>query len=165
VETHDRRADGGAVIGFLRPPPPCRQPVSPTLRWLRFRSRVVESGTPVQAYGRFGVVSMVEESWVPDACTLPSAERPLRVAEFDALFERALRSVERLDRRRLRLVVGGMWEAELRDLIARESSCCSFFTFTVVRDGGGLVVEIAVPPVHESVLDALAARLTRGSRH
>lgn len=106
---------------------------------------------------------MVEESWVPDACTLPSADRPLRVAEFDALFGRALHSVERLDRRRLRLLVGGTQEAELRDLIARETSCCSFFAFTVARDGERFVVEIAVPAVHESVLDALMARLTCGS--
>jgi hypothetical protein len=107
---------------------------------------------------------MVEESWVPDACTLPSPERPLRVAEFEALFGRALHSVERLGRRQLRLVVDGTWEAELRELIARESSCCSFFAFTVARDGGEVVLEIAVPAVHESVLDALAARLTRGPR-
>ena len=30
-----------------------------------------------------------------DACTLPTAERPLRLAEFDELFATAVRRVER----------------------------------------------------------------------
>jgi hypothetical protein len=28
----------------------------------------------------------IPDDWAPDACTLPTAERPLRVAEFDDLF-------------------------------------------------------------------------------
>jgi hypothetical protein len=32
-------------------------------------------------------------TWVPDACTLPTEEVPLRVAEFDALFASTLRRV------------------------------------------------------------------------
>lgn len=27
-----------------------------------------------------------DQGWAPPACTLPAAERPLRLAEFDALF-------------------------------------------------------------------------------
>ncbi len=30
-----------------------------------------------------------ESGWVPDACTLPTVDQPLRVAEFDDLFARA----------------------------------------------------------------------------
>ncbi|HET6741695.1 MAG TPA: hypothetical protein VFH76_22285 [Kribbella sp.] len=36
-------------------------------------------------------------TWVPDACTLPTAERPFRVAEFDQLFAEHLRSTDRVD--------------------------------------------------------------------
>ena len=34
--------------------------------------------------------------WVPQACTLPTAELPLRVAAFDRLFADAVRGVERI---------------------------------------------------------------------
>lgn len=34
-------------------------------------------------------------AWVPQACTLPTAERPLRVAEFDELFASSLRGLDR----------------------------------------------------------------------
>ncbi|WP_245718914.1 hypothetical protein [Micromonospora rhizosphaerae] len=37
-----------------------------------------------------------DDDWVPEACTLPTAERPLRVAEFDELFATALRGQTRL---------------------------------------------------------------------
>ena len=35
-----------------------------------------------------------EQVWVTDACTLPTVERPLRLAEFDDLFATAVRAVE-----------------------------------------------------------------------
>ncbi|MFG1754168.1 hypothetical protein [Streptosporangium sandarakinum] len=41
--------------------------------------------------------------WTPSACTLPTAEQPLRVAEFDALFIDAVRGVARPEPTRLRL--------------------------------------------------------------
>lgn len=41
------------------------------------------------------------ESWAPEACTLPTAERPLRVAGFDELFATAVREVRREDQVRL----------------------------------------------------------------
>ncbi|MEV4838269.1 hypothetical protein AB0K05_27425 [Nonomuraea sp. NPDC049486] len=40
----------------------------------------------------------LDQAWVPSACTLPTAEQPLRVAEFDALFADAVRAVARPDR-------------------------------------------------------------------
>lgn len=40
-------------------------------------------------------------TWVPQSCTLPTVEQPLRVAEFDALFATAVRSAERLRRTEL----------------------------------------------------------------
>ena len=105
---------------------------------------------------------MPEPIWVPEACTLPSRERPLRVAEFDALFAVALRAWERPAATLLRLSLEPGCEAELRDLTARETACCSFFTFTM-RHEGLLTLEISVPAAQEPVLDALSARLPRGT--
>jgi hypothetical protein len=101
---------------------------------------------------------MTAVEWVPaDACTLPAAAQPLRVAEFDALFAAALRDVERVAPHRLLLSFAPRVEAEVRDLLARESSCCSFFAFTVTVDED-LLVEVAVPAQYRDVLDALAIR-------
>lgn len=38
-----------------------------------------------------------EPAWVAAACTLPTAEVPLRLAEFDALFAAHVRQVHRPD--------------------------------------------------------------------
>ena len=41
-------------------------------------------------------------SWVaPEACTLPTAQQPLRVAEFDDLFANSVTWVDRPDATRL----------------------------------------------------------------
>ena len=94
-----------------------------------------------------------------------SATRP---AEFDALFASAVRTTERIGRHRLRLGLGGPpdLEATVRDLTARESECCSFFTFTVHAEPGWVVLDIEVPAAHIEVLDALTERAerARGSR-
>ena len=42
-----------------------------------------------------------------DACTLPSAQRPLRLIEFETLFTSSLVRVERPDPRHLRLTLRG----------------------------------------------------------
>lgn len=98
--------------------------------------------------------------WVaPDACTLPTAEQPLRMAEFDALFVAALRGLDRPARTRLRLILDGLAEEQVRDLVARESVCCSFFTFTVGPGAAGrLHLDVEVPPARVGVLDAVATR-------
>jgi hypothetical protein len=109
--------------------------------------------------------------WVAvDACTLPTADQPLRVAEFDDLFRTSLERVERLAAGRVRFVLSG--DAGLcewaEDLAAREASCCSFFDFEIAegrrlgasQGTGRELVEmtIAVPPGREDVLAALADR-------
>lgn len=96
--------------------------------------------------------------WVPQACTLSSIEQPLRIAEFDELFATALRAGHRLARTRLRLTLDPRAEATARDLTARESECCSFFTFTVTRVEDKVQVEVEVPEAHVDALDALAVR-------
>ncbi|MFI5621842.1 hypothetical protein ACIA03_00110 [Nocardioides sp. NPDC051685] len=94
-----------------------------------------------------------------DACTMPTAERPLRLAEFDALFASAVRSVERRgDDVRMRLAGPDGLVARVRDLTARETSCCSFFTFTVEGTDEDLTLDVSVPPAHQEILDALAER-------
>lgn len=107
-------------------------------------------------------------SWVvPEACTLPTAEQPLRVAEFDDVVGRHLVRVERHEPTRATLVLSGPdgLEVTIRDLTDRETSCCSFFDFTVSRlpaeHAGvvGLRVEVEVPSARADVLAALAERV------
>jgi hypothetical protein len=100
-------------------------------------------------------------NWVLDACTLPTAEQPLRVAEFDTLFAEAARGVRRVSPELLRfdLAPGPDVAARAAELVARETSCCSFFTFTLTADGAGLRLDVAVPGSRTDVLDALAGRV------
>lgn len=97
-------------------------------------------------------------SWLPiESCTLPTAEQPLRVAEFDALFAETLASVERHGPARVRLVLHGNHVLDrVRDLVARESSCCSFFTFDVTPLDSGVALTVEVPQI--AVLAGLTAR-------
>ncbi|MEU6896191.1 hypothetical protein ABZ934_31500 [Streptomyces sp. NPDC046557] len=103
---------------------------------------------------------MSDLAWVPQSCTLPTEERPLRVAEWDALFAERLTSLSRPHQLRLRLALAGGpgIEDRVRDLVERESGCCSFFTFTTNVGEGQIMLDIAVDQVHEAVLDALAVR-------
>ena len=101
----------------------------------------------------------------PAACTLPDAERPLRVAEFDALFRDSLRSIERVDDTRVRMTLtgGAALLPAVTDLTARETECCSFFAFTITELGdGGLELDVAVPPAYVDTLDGLA-RIAAGA--
>jgi len=111
------------------------------------------------------ITPLVEESWVPEACTLPTVERPLRLAEFDELFATSVRSVERLDPARLRLDLepDASVAARAADLAVRETGCCSFFTFTLTATGGTVQLDVAVPAAQVEVLDALADRAAAGA--
>ncbi|MFF5217676.1 hypothetical protein [Micromonospora sp. NPDC000442] len=98
---------------------------------------------------------------VPDACTLPTVEQPLRLAEFDNLFATAVRQVETLNPSHARMQLTGPTglEATVRDLTARETQCCSFFAFTLTPgptdDGEALTLDVAVPVQYADVLDSL----------
>jgi hypothetical protein len=96
--------------------------------------------------------------WAPDACTLPTEERPLRVAEFDDLFAFVVRA-QRRESQRLDVVLRRIVEAPARDLARRESECCSFFTFDFEPAGDDVVMHILVPRERVVVLDALQARI------
>ncbi|MGH3352016.1 MAG: hypothetical protein ACRDPS_15215 [Nocardioides sp.] len=94
-----------------------------------------------------------------DACTMPTAERPLRLAEFDDLFATSVRSVRpRGSDVRLHLAGEEGLLERVRDLTARETSCCAFFTFTIEGTDKSLTLDISVPPAHQEILDALAGR-------
>jgi hypothetical protein len=103
----------------------------------------------------------VSGSWVPQSCTLPTAERPLRVAEFDALFTDAVRAANRPSRTQLSLDLEPTAEtaAQAAGLVVRETACCPFFTFTLTVTGGALKLGVAVPDSGVDVLDALTARV------
>lgn len=99
-------------------------------------------------------------TWVPASCTLPTTEQPLRIAEFDVLIAELLADSSRPDRVKLEMVfTGGPGvEDRVRDLVARESGCCLFFTFTVTPGPEQIRLGIEVDGAHEAVLDALHER-------
>ncbi|MEV1169091.1 hypothetical protein [Nonomuraea sp. NPDC049784] len=102
----------------------------------------------------------VASGWVPSACTLPTVEQPLRLVEFDALFARAVQAVQRPEQTRLRLELAFSPQnaAQAAELTARETSCCSFFAFTLGIAEGTLTLDVRVPQRQTAVLDALQAR-------
>jgi hypothetical protein len=102
-------------------------------------------------------ISVDPMPFVPAECTLPTAERPARLGEFDQLVAGALEAPARLGPTHLRLVLDAGREDATRDLLARESACCSFFDFGLRRSAAGhLVLDVRVPERQAGVLDALA---------
>ena len=99
--------------------------------------------------------------WVPvDACTLPTAEQPLRAAEFQALLSRPGTVVEHPSptAATFHLEPDDGLRDRTRDLVARESGCCSFFAFTVTeQSSGGVDLRVEVPPERADVLAGLVA--------
>lgn len=95
---------------------------------------------------------------VPDSCTLPTAEQPLRVAEFDTLLASALLAQSRPAPTRLRWRLRPSSAPVARDLAARETECCAFFRFRFEPSEPALTLEIEVPAARTGVLDGLAAR-------
>ena len=96
----------------------------------------------------------------PADCTLPTVDRPLRVAEFDDLFVTAVRSVTRESRAHatFELPAEPSVAATAANLTARESQCCTFWTFTLTLTGGRVTLDVRVPPRYGDVLDALVGR-------
>ncbi len=104
-------------------------------------------------------ISPAQGNWVPDACTLPTVEQPIRVAEFDRFFAESVHTTIRTAPTRLDMVLTADAEAAGRDLVSRESSCCSFFTFGFDTTDTGLIMRVSVPVSYVEVLDAFAARV------
>lgn len=112
------------------------------------------SGTRVQVY-RCGM----DELMTTDACTMPTTDRPLRLAEFDALFAEAVRSVA-YEGNLVRLHLSGPagLRDRVRDLAERETACCSFFSFVIDGEPDDLMLEISAPPEQRNILKGLARR-------
>ena len=92
------------------------------------------------------------------ACTLPTVERPLRLAEFDALFA-LVESIE-YDGNVARMHFSGppTLHDQIVDLTERESQCCSFFTFAVDGTASEVDLGITAPAAHAEIVAALVAR-------
>ena len=104
-----------------------------------------------------------DTGWVPEACTLPTAEQPLRVAEFAGLFAEAVTAVHRDAPTRLRLEFDASARGEVEGLAEAESRCCSFFTFTFTdRTAERFTVTVDVPGSQTAVLDGLESTATGG---
>ena len=95
-----------------------------------------------------------------ESCTLPAADLPGRLAEFDAAFAAGLRSAEVISPTHARLVFSAdqAQAKALAGLLDRESQCCSFFTFDQKAEGSIVTVDVTVPAGHAETLSALAAR-------
>ena len=107
-------------------------------------------------------MSSTDEVWVPEACTLPTVEQPLRLSEFDSLFATGLVVQQRIAPHVLRWSLDPKVEDLARDLTARETECCSFFAFRFRPEPDALLVDVQVPLAQVKVLDALAARAAAG---
>lgn len=95
-----------------------------------------------------------------EACTLPTAERPLRLGEFDDLFA-STREVRRSGSTQARVLLAGdeAVAARARRLAEAETSCCSFFGFAVSTPEPGVVaLDVTVPPPYADVLAGLVDR-------
>ena len=102
----------------------------------------------------------LDDNWVPAACTLPTAEQPLRRAEFDDLFAEDVISVNQLSPMQLRLELrpDPTVAARVASLAAKETGCCSFFTFGLTITDGTVSMSVSTEQEHRSVLAALGAR-------
>jgi hypothetical protein len=102
-----------------------------------------------------------DPSGVPESCTLPTAERPLRVAEFEALFRSAVSDQQRTAATVLELSLTSEPEiaAAAAAFAVRESRCCSFFRLALTVAPREVQLIVRVPETHVDVLDAVADRV------
>lgn len=98
--------------------------------------------------------------WVPSACTLPTVEQPMRRREFDALFADDVCAVVRTSPTQTRLDLRADPDVAARaaSLAAKETSCCSFFTFDLRIADGAVALHFSTAPQHQHVVAALSDR-------
>ena len=108
-----------------------------------------------------GMTDRIELLGVADACTLPTVEQPLRIAEWHEFMAAAVIGVDRpaAGQAIVRLRPDPAVAARAGDLAVRETQCCSFFTFGLIASGGSLELTVTVPPEQTAVLDALLDRV------
>lgn len=130
-------------------------------------AQTLASRTWVQAYAEHmtSIELGFDPEWVPEACTLPTIDQPLRLAEFDDLFT-AVTAVDRVDATQATLTLTGAQgiAARARDLADRETACCSFFTFAITPAEATTATQevirmsISVPNAQAAVLATLVDR-------
>ena len=105
---------------------------------------------------------LVSDDWVPEACTLPTVERPLRRSEFDALFSEDVANVEQISPTHLRFELRAHPDAAARaaGLAVKETGCCSFFNFDLAIGEGNVSMTVSTDATHAAVLAALCDRAT-----
>jgi hypothetical protein len=95
---------------------------------------------------------------LPIACSLTPDAMTGRLAFIDTLRDDALIARETTDRGlRVRLRDGEDVEQRVRELIAAESSCCSFLSFGLERVDGEIVLAIDGPDDARPVIDLFFA--------
>jgi hypothetical protein len=100
----------------------------------------------------------IEDRLQGACCTLDAAEMPARLKEWSDLRDRSLAT---------RPIEGGVsielatFEpmSQVADLIARESECCAFYTFTLRVDGQGRELRISAGTGREIAVQALLGML------
>ena len=106
------------------------------------------------------MTSRAEGDWLPEASSLPTVEQPLRRREFDEFFHDDIIGVVLEAPQRIRLGLRAERTAAGRaaSLAAKETGCCSFFTFELKITDGSVSIMVYAAPAHAPVLAALAAR-------
>jgi len=102
------------------------------------------------------------DDWVPQACTLPTVDQPLRRTEFDALFAEDVTSVDQASPGQLQFELRATPDAAARaaDLAVKETGCCSFFAFKLSIGDGKVSMTVSTDAQHAAVLAALRDRAT-----
>jgi hypothetical protein len=102
----------------------------------------------------------MQDDWIPESCTLPTAERPLRRAEFDDLFAEDVLMVHESSPLQVRLELRAEPDVAARAarLAAKETVCCSLFRFDLVVTDGRVAMVVSTEAPHEAVLAALTER-------
>ncbi|MFN2569861.1 MAG: hypothetical protein ABR564_09725 [Candidatus Dormibacteria bacterium] len=98
---------------------------------------------------------MTEPDPVPIACSLSAEDLPGREAEWRSLAA-ASSTRERIDGGvRLTIPASARSLADVVDITRREKECCPFFTFTLIEQQPGMILEIRAPADAEAMLEGL----------
>jgi hypothetical protein len=108
----------------------------------------------VRAVQELTIARVDELGVIGASCTLDAADIPARIAEWAALRERAVA---------VRRIPGGMTLAlgadeslpEVMHLVARESACCAFYTFTLRVEGTSRELHINAGEGRDAAVEAL----------
>ena len=87
-------------------------------------------------------------------CTLDAAEMPARLKEWSDLRDRAL-GMRPIDGGVAIVLATSEPMSQVADLVARESECCAFYTFTLRIDGQARELQISAGQGREIAVQAL----------